>query len=70
VQAHHWISETAATPIVIATKIDKLSRSERATTMRELERIYHRPAIAVSAARGEGIEDIWRVVAATARGVA
>lgn len=70
IQAHHWIGESALTPIVVATKIDKLSRSERAKTLRELERIYHRAAIPVSAVSGEGIEDIWRLIAHTARGTA
>ena len=67
IQAHHWISESAIAPIVVATKIDKLSRSERAKTLRELERLFHRPAIAVSATRGEGLDDLWRVIATTAR---
>jgi GTP-binding protein len=67
VQAHHWIGEAAVTPIVIATKVDKLSRSERATTLRELERIYHRPALPVSTLKGEGIDSLWRVIAAMAR---
>jgi GTP-binding protein len=68
IQAHHWIGESALSPIVVATKIDKLSRSERARSLRELERIYHRAPLAVSVASGEGIEDLWRVIAAVARG--
>jgi GTP-binding protein len=68
VQAHHWISESALSPIVVATKIDKLSRSERAKSLRELERIYHRAPLAVSVTSGEGIEDLWRVMATVARG--
>lgn len=70
IQAHHWIGESAITPIVVATKIDKLSRSERAKTLRELEQIYHRAAIPVSAVNGEGIEELWRLIAHTARGIA
>lgn len=68
VQAHHWISESAVAPMVIATKIDKLSRSERAQNLRELERIYHRPALPTSVTKGEGIEEIWRLISAAARG--
>lgn len=68
VQAHHWIGESAITPVVVATKIDKLSRSERAKTMRDLERIYHRPPLAVSVTSGEGLDDLWRVIASAARG--
>lgn len=68
VQAHHWISESAIDPIIVATKIDKLSRSERAKSLRELERIYHRTPLAVSTLKGEGIDELWRIIAATARG--
>ncbi len=68
IQAHHWIGESAVTPLVVATKIDKLSRSERAKTLRELERIYHRAPLAVSVTSGEGIEDLWRAISHTARG--
>lgn len=67
VQAHHWISETAATPIVIATKVDKLSRSEQARHLRELERIYHRAPLPVSTLTGDGIDNLWRVIAAMAQ---
>jgi GTP-binding protein len=67
IQAHHWISETASPPIVIATKIDKLSRSEQARNLRELERIYHRPALPVSTLTGSGIDNLWRVIAALAQ---
>ena len=67
VEAHHRISEMATSPIVVATKIDKLSRSQRTTHLRELERIYHQPPIAVSVTAGEGILELWRVIASTAR---
>jgi GTP-binding protein len=68
VEAHHRIGEMATPPIVIATKVDKLSRSERTTHLRELERIYHQPPIAVSVTSGDGIPELWRVIASTARG--
>lgn len=67
VQAHHWISEAAVPPVIVATKIDKLSRSERASHLRELERIYHGKALPVSVQSGEGIDDLWRTIATTAR---
>ncbi|ODS51840.1 MAG: ribosome biogenesis GTP-binding protein YsxC [Acidobacteria bacterium SCN 69-37] len=67
VQAHHWIAEAARPPIVIATKVDKLSRGERVRHLREMERIYHRPPLAVSTLAGEGIDNLWRVIAAMAQ---
>lgn len=69
VQAFNWIAETVGPPFVIATKVDKLSRSERSRHLREIERTFGRPPLAVSAARGEGIEQLWRTMAAIARGV-
>jgi GTP-binding protein len=69
-QAYHRISESAVVPVVVATKIDTLSRSERARNLRELERIYRRPPVPVSAAKGEGLDVLWRLISATARGEA
>ncbi len=63
VQAHQWISQSAIPPIVVATKIDKLSRSERSKNLRELERIFHAPPMPTSVTSGEGIEELWRVIA-------
>jgi GTP-binding protein len=67
VQAHHWISESAAPPVIVATKVDKLSRSERANNLRELERIFHGRVLPVSVQSGEGVDDLWRTIATTAR---
>lgn len=67
IEAHEWLSETATTPIIIATKVDKLSSNERAKHMRQLEQIYHRPALGVSTLSGEGIDNLWRVIAAMAQ---
>jgi GTP-binding protein len=69
-QAYHWISEAAVVPVVVATKIDTLSRSERARNLRELERIYGQPPVPVSAAKGEGLDVLWRLISARARGEA
>ena len=68
IEAHQWLGETASAPVVVATKIDKLSRNELARHMRELERIYHHPAIGVSTLNGQGIDNLWRVIAAMAQG--
>lgn len=69
VQAYQWLGETAITPHIIATKVDKLSRSERSQNLRELERIFGRPPIPVSVTSGEGIEHLWRMISGLARGV-
>jgi GTP-binding protein len=67
VQAHRWLSTVGAAPHVVATKIDKLSRAERARNLRELERVFGNPALPVSAAGGEGMDELWKLIARLAR---
>ena len=62
-QAARWLSAAGAPPIVVATKIDKLSRAERPRNLGELERIFGTPAVPVSAASGEGLDELWRLIA-------
>lgn len=69
VHAYQWLSDTAVTPHIIATKIDKLSRNDRTKSLRELERLFGRPPIPVSATSGEGLDQVWRVISSFARGV-
>jgi GTP-binding protein len=66
-QAHHWLSSAGAAPHVVATKIDKLARAERARNLRELERVFGKPALPVSAAGGEGMDELWKLIARLAR---
>jgi GTP-binding protein EngB required for normal cell division len=49
-------------PVVVATKIDKLSRAERTRNLREIERVYGAPPLPVSAATGEGLDGVWKVI--------
>jgi len=69
VQAHRRISEMAATPRLVATKIDKLSRSERAKHLREIENLYGYPALGVSSTTGEGLDELWATIARISKGV-
>jgi GTP-binding protein len=53
----------AQTPIaIIATKIDKLNRSEQARTLRALKKNYDSPVLPVSAFDGEGLDEIWKTI--------
>ena len=54
-------------PLIIATKVDKLSRAERTRNLREVERTLGKPALPVSAERGEGLEELWKTIASKAR---
>lgn len=53
---------------VVASKIDKLGRSDRTRNLRELERLFGQTPIAVSSTNGEGLDEIWRVIQSAARG--
>jgi len=69
VQAHRWLSEMAGPPVVVATKVDKLSRAERTRNLRELERVFGMAAQPVSVTSGEGLDELWRTIANLARGI-
>jgi GTP-binding protein len=51
----------------IATKVDKLSRSERVKNLRELERQLGMATLPISAASGEGLDDLWTLIARLSR---
>ena len=66
-QAHRWLSTVAAPPQIIATKIDKLSRSDRGKNVKQLESAFGTTPLPVSAASGEGLDELWRLIARAAR---
>jgi GTP-binding protein len=67
VDAARWLDAFGGGRQVIATKIDKLSRSERGRNLKELERIFGCAPLPVSAAGGEGLDELWRLIARVAR---
>jgi GTP-binding protein len=68
IQAHGWLRSVGPEPLVVASKIDKLTRAERVKNLRELERIFGTAALPLSAERGEGLEELWTSLARTIRG--
>jgi GTP-binding protein len=68
-QAARWLSTVGRAPHLVATKVDKLSRAERVRNLRELERVFGTAALPVSATDGEGLDELWRLIASLARGV-
>jgi GTP-binding protein len=66
-QAHHWLTSVAGPPQIVATKIDKLTRSDRGRNLKELERVFGMTPLPVSAAGGEGLDELWRLIARVAR---
>jgi GTP-binding protein len=60
--AWHWLRETVATSVIVATKMDKLSRGERIRALRELQSVFDDPVLPVSAATGEGLDELWKLI--------
>jgi GTP-binding protein len=67
-QAFEWLRGFGVEPLVVATKIDKLTRADRVKNLRELERVFGTAALPVSAASGEGLDELWTWLARTVRG--
>ena len=68
IQAARWLASMHVDYRVVATKIDKLSRTERARNLKALENSLNRPPLAVSAASGEGLDALWKTIASLANG--
>ena len=57
-----WLSGLGATPTVVATKLDKLTRQERVRHLGALEERHQGPVVGVSAQTGEGLKDLWKTI--------
>jgi GTP-binding protein len=66
-QAARWLASMNVEYRVVATKIDKLTRSERARHLKALELTSGMPPLAVSATSGEGLDALWKMIASLAR---
>lgn len=66
-QAFAWLQGTGVTPHIVGTKVDKLSRSERTRNFKAFEQVFGTAALPVSAQSGEGLDDLWRLIARLAR---
>jgi GTP-binding protein len=66
-EAAAWMDQLGVSRQIIATKIDKLSKNERAKNLKLLETSFAMPALPVSAASGEGMDELWRTIARLAR---
>ena len=58
-----WLSSQPCPRGVVGTKVDKLTRAERTRHAHELESLYDGPVLLVSAATGEGLEALWKLIA-------
>lgn len=62
-QAWEWLRTGPCPGHVVATKIDKLTRVERARHYRVLQSLFHDAVLLVSARTGEGLEELWKLIA-------
>lgn len=61
-EAWQWVQTLPCPSGVVGTKVDKLTRAERARHTRQLESSFDRPVPLVSAETGEGLEALWKVI--------
>ncbi len=62
-----WLNRLGVTYHIVAMKIDKLARSERAKNLKILETTFATAVVPVSATSGEGMDELWRTIARLAR---
>ena len=70
VAAVRWLDGLNVTRHIVATKIDKLSRAERARNLRTIGDVFGMAAVPVSVTSGEGLDALWTMIARLARDVA
>ncbi len=70
IEAYEWIATNAVMPHIIATKVDKLSRADRTRNLRAFADAFSQTPLAVSSDTGEGLDDLRRLMASLAKGVA
>lgn len=65
--AAKWLQSLDVARAILATKIDKLSRGERVKNLKALERQLGMAALPISATSGEGLDDLWTLIARLSR---
>ena len=69
VAAARWLDGMDVARRIVATKIDKLSRSERSRNLKTIGDVFGMAAVPVSVTSGEGLEALWTMIARIARDV-
>jgi GTP-binding protein len=62
-EAATWLQSLGVTRAVIATKFDKLARNDRVKNLKAFERQLGTAARPISATSGEGLDDLWTLIA-------
>ena len=58
-----WLRTQPCARGIVGTKVDKLTRAERARHVREFETLFDLPVALVSARTGEGLDELWKMIA-------
>lgn len=61
--AARWLEEIGSERQIVATKVDTLTRADRARNLGKLERTLGMAALPVSAKSGEGLDELWQMIA-------
>ena len=62
-EAWGWLRSQPRPAAVVGTKVDKLTRGERVRHSRDLESLYDVPVLLTSAETGEGLDELWKMIA-------
>jgi GTP-binding protein len=62
IAAWRWLASMGVGTHVVATKVDKLTRSERARNLTVIGETFGTAALPVSAVSGEGLDELWRMI--------
>jgi len=65
VEARGWLAASAVPTVVAVNKVDKLSRADRARMARQHAEALDAGVVEISAARGEGLDELWQQIAKT-----
>ena len=65
--AAEWLTTRNVETATVATKVDKLSRSERTRNLKALERQLGTAVLPTAAVNGEGLDDLWTLIARLSR---
>ena len=61
--AWEWLASQSCARAVVGTKVDKLTQAERVRHAREMETVFEMPVALVSALTGEGLDELWKMIA-------
>jgi GTP-binding protein len=61
--AWEWLATLSCPRAIVGTKVDKLTNAERVRHARKMETVFAMPVALVSAHTGEGLDELWKMIA-------